>query len=53
MHRAAIREFARVLKPGGVLVINTSATNQCREGFWFYHLVPEAAAKLRADALRS
>ena len=46
MHRAAIREFARVLKPGGVLVVNTSAARQCLEGFWFYHLIREAAARL-------
>jgi ubiquinone/menaquinone biosynthesis C-methylase UbiE len=45
LHRAAVREFARVLKPGGVLVVNTSAPRQCREGFWFYHLIPEAASR--------
>ena len=39
----AVREFARVLKPNGILIINTSSQAQCRDGFWFYRLIPEAA----------
>ena len=47
-HRRVFREFARVLKPGGVLVVNTCSQEQLRHGYWHYHLIPEAA-----DALRS
>jgi ubiquinone/menaquinone biosynthesis C-methylase UbiE len=35
-------EFARVLKPGGVLVVNTCSHAQLREGWWFYHLLGTA-----------
>lgn len=42
-HRAALRELLRVLKPDGALIINTSSRAQCRNGFWFYHLIPAAA----------
>jgi ubiquinone/menaquinone biosynthesis C-methylase UbiE len=47
-HRGAFREFARVLKPGGVLTVSTCSQEQLRDGYWHYHLIPEAA-----DALRS
>jgi ubiquinone/menaquinone biosynthesis C-methylase UbiE len=41
-HRRAIREFARVLKPGGRLVVGVCTREQLREGFWFNHLIPRA-----------
>jgi ubiquinone/menaquinone biosynthesis C-methylase UbiE len=47
-HRQVFTEFARVLKPGGVLVVNTCSQEQLRHGYWHYSLIPEAA-----DALRS
>src|ERR671915_2468903 len=47
-HRRVFREFARVLKTGGILVVNTCSQEQLRYGYWHYHLIPEAA-----DALRS
>src|SRR5918997_753692 len=48
IHRQVFGEFARVLKTGGVLLVNTCSQEQIRPGYWHYHLIPEAA-----DALRS
>lgn len=47
VHRSVVHEFARVLKPGGVIVIGTSSQEQCLHGFWFYYLLTEAAERLR------
>ena len=47
-HRQVFAEFARVLKPGGVLVVNTCSQEQLRHGYWHYSLIPEAADALRA-----
>ena len=33
-HRRVFREFARVLKPGGVLIVNTCSQEQLRHGYW-------------------
>jgi len=41
-HAAVIAEMARVLRPGGVLVINICTHEQLREGYWYYDLAPEA-----------
>jgi SAM-dependent methyltransferase len=46
-HRRVFREFARVLKPGGVLTVNTCSQEQLRHGYWHYSLIPEAADALR------
>ena len=46
-HRRAFREFARVLKPGGILTVSTCSQEQLRHGYWHYHLIPEAADALR------
>jgi ubiquinone/menaquinone biosynthesis C-methylase UbiE len=48
VHRQVFAEFARVLKPGGVLVVNTCSQEQLRHGYWHYSLIPEAADALRA-----
>ncbi len=44
--RRAIAEFARVLRPGGVLVINTCSHEQLRNGWWYYDLIPAACTRV-------
>jgi len=46
--RLALLECYRVLKPGGVLVINTSAPEQQRDGFWWLSLFPENSQRMCA-----
>ena len=46
-HRRVFQEFARVLKPGGILTISTCSQEQLRHGYWHYHLIQEAADALR------
>ena len=41
-HRKALAEFNRVLRPGGVLVVNATTHRQIRNGFWFHALLPAA-----------
>ena len=40
--RKVLRELARVLRPGGVAVINTCSHEQIRRGWWYAALVPDA-----------
>ncbi len=47
VHRRIIGEFARVLRPGGGLVINSCTRRQLRDAYWYYHLVPRAAEAMR------
>ena len=47
-HRRVFEEFARVLKPGGVLTVNTCSQQQLQHGYWYYALIPRAAATLRS-----
>ncbi|MDP8978946.1 MAG: class I SAM-dependent methyltransferase [Actinomycetota bacterium] len=47
-HRAVLAEMARILKPGGVLVVNTSSQRQLRHGYWYHDLIPGAAAAARS-----
>ena len=46
MLRRVLGEFARVLRPGGVAVINTCSHEQLRRGWWYASLVPEAVATM-------
>jgi len=43
-HRRVLGELARLLRPGGVLVINTCSHAQTQDGHWAYHLIPHARA---------
>ena len=45
-HRRAFGELARVLRPGGVLVLNTCSHAQTMDGHWAYHLIPRARAAI-------
>lgn len=41
IHHRVLSEAFRVLRPGGVAVINCTTPAQKREGFWYYDLIPE------------
>jgi ubiquinone/menaquinone biosynthesis C-methylase UbiE len=40
--RGVVKELGRVLRPGGVLVINMCSHEQIRHGWWYVALIPEA-----------
>ena len=44
--RTFFREAFRVLRPGGVVVINISSHRQVREGFWWAALIPAAVDRM-------
>ncbi|MGI9434860.1 MAG: class I SAM-dependent methyltransferase [Geminicoccaceae bacterium] len=44
LHRQTLHELARVLRPGGVMVINSCSHQQITDGYWPYHLIPDARA---------
>ena len=43
--KLALASAARVLRPGGLVMINTSSRLQMRHSFWYLDLVPEARSK--------
>lgn len=45
-HQRVFAEFARVLKPKGMIVINSCSHAQLRSGFWFYQLIPDAVERI-------
>ena len=47
VHRRVLTECSRVLRPGGVIVINSCAQAQLDRGFWFYRLIPDALAAVK------
>lgn len=46
-HRRILREFHRVLRSHGLLVISTCSQEQLRHGYWYYDFIVEAAEILR------
>jgi ubiquinone/menaquinone biosynthesis C-methylase UbiE len=46
-HDRVFAEYRRVLRPGGVLVVNTCSQLQLRHGYWYYALIPAAVESLR------
>lgn len=44
--RSFFREAFRVLRPNGILVINTSSHEQHRDGFWWAALIPAAIDRM-------
>jgi ubiquinone/menaquinone biosynthesis C-methylase UbiE len=49
--RRALAEFARVLRPGGVLCLQTASHDQIRDGYWWAALVTEAVVRAQARYL--
>ena len=47
LHHRAMTEFARVLRPGGLVIVNSCSQAQLTDGCWYPHLVPRAAEALR------
>jgi ubiquinone/menaquinone biosynthesis C-methylase UbiE len=45
-HAEVFAEYARVLRPGGVLVVNTCSHEQVRHGYWAFSLIPIGTEEL-------
>ncbi len=41
-HSKVFKEFYRILKPEGRLIINSCSPEQLNNGFWYYQLIPNA-----------
>lgn len=48
VYRRVFSEFARVLKPGGAIIVNTCSHHQLRHAFWHYHLIPKQTENMIA-----
>ena len=46
-YRQVFWECARVLKPGGVLIVNSCSHEQLERGFWCYSFIPDALEKVK------
>ena len=46
-YRQVFWECARILKPGGVLIVNSCSHKQLEHGFWSYSFIPEALEKVK------
>ena len=47
----SLREFCRILKSGGILIINSCSPEQIESGFWFYHLIPDAVQEMKQKVI--
>jgi len=45
-HAKVFAEYARVLRPGGVLVVNTCSREQVHHGYWAFSLIPLGTEEL-------
>ena len=45
--RRVVKEFVRVLRPGGALLINICSHEQIGHGWWYLSLIPEAMERMR------
>ena len=50
-HANVFREFCRILKSGGILIINSCSPEQIESGFWFYHLIPDAVKEMKQKVI--
>ena len=41
-YRKVFSECARILRPGGILIVNSCSHKQLERGFWSYSFIPEA-----------
>ncbi|MFP6730228.1 MAG: class I SAM-dependent methyltransferase [Alphaproteobacteria bacterium] len=48
LHRQVLAEFARVLRPGAGLVVNSCSREQLDGAYWYYQLAPAAKAAMIA-----
>jgi len=46
-YRQVFSECARILKPGGVLIVNSCSHEQLERGFWCYSFIPEVLEKVK------
>ena len=47
-HAKVFAEYARVLRPGGTLIVNTCSQEQVDHGYWAFSLIPEGRAAMMA-----
>ena len=45
--RGVVKELARVIRPGGILLVNICSHKQLSNGWWYIPLIPEAMEKMR------
>ncbi len=45
--RQVFLECERILKPGGILIVNSCSHKQLERGFWSYSFIPEALEKVK------
>jgi ubiquinone/menaquinone biosynthesis C-methylase UbiE len=46
-YRKVFSECARVLRPGGILIVNSCSHKQLERGFWSYSFIPEAVEMVK------